>query len=516
MMEYVNPRLIAPWLEALEVNARSALIPYFLNQRWFRSKEKVIKEIHVDDFLAIIDGNVLYFLIFFRVSYQDAVSEYYFVPLIGTSAEQPRDAAILRFEKEGKVYSFFNAFQDLTFEKWLFERIEKGETLSTQHGEFRFNRHQPEADIRLLQLSEIRNMKVEQSNTSIAVREKYLLKIYRKWEEGINPEVEMLDFLQKQGYKNVPGLVADVVYEKKGLFPSSLAVMVDLIKSQVDGWGYTLSELKSFFQETEKAKHPEIHLKELLSHLHRLGVLTGKMHRALSDKKDDLAFSPELVRMEDVHKWQEAYKLLFEAVLQIVRKKSRTEKGPLREHYDWFLSQAARIQQGASGMEVFAGKGIYKIRYHGDFHLGQVLRGPHDWILFDFEGEPLRTLSERKSKSCALKDVAGMLRSFSYAVSVSISEIDQTKAFTAKEDLKVQVEGLMRKSFLEGYFAATLKDTGERCLFLSEKIDENHELLSFFEMEKAIYEMNYELNNRPNWIFVPLSGIRRLAQKLDL
>jgi maltokinase len=317
-------------------------------------------------------------------------------------------------------------------------------------------------------------MGVEQSNSSIVFDDRLVLKVFRKLEPGVNPELEILRFLTHRGFPSIAPLHGWYDYEGQA-FASTLGVAQAFLPDAVGGWELALDEITSA---------PERFLERLGS----LGTVTAQLHTSLASDASDPAFSPE-------EPSQEALSLLTATVDEdieriFLRLPDDERLAPIAGRgQDVRERLAARAQIGVTGRV---------IRTHGDYHLGQTLYTPRGWVIIDFEGEPARPLPERRQKRSPLRDVAGMLRSFAYVSSAVEIQRGQTAP--------AEFEERARQTFLECYFASvdpTLMPAGESAIA---------NLLSIYELEKAIYELRYELNNRPDWTPIPVAGIARLLE----
>jgi maltokinase len=355
----------------------------------------------------------------------------------------------------------------------LLRRIRGGDQIETSEGCFSFHCSDPRVDI--ADDAPVRLMGVEQSNSSIVFDERFVLKAFRKLEPGVNPELEMLRFLTSHGFANVPPLLGWYEYEGHAL-SSTLGVVQQFLPDAVEGWELALEEIPTA---------PDRFLERLGS----LGRVTAEMHNVLASDASDPAFSAE----EPSH---EALSLLTATVDEDIeriffRLPDDERVSPIAGRgQDVRERLAARAQIGVGGRV---------IRTHGDYHLGQTLRTPEHWVIIDFEGEPARPLPERRQKRSPLRDVAGMLRSFAYVSSA----VEIQRGGTAPAGFEREA----REQFLKEYFAAldpTLLPHGEAAI---------SNLLSIYELEKAIYELQYELNNRPDWVAIPVAGIVRLLEE---
>jgi trehalose synthase-fused probable maltokinase len=327
------------------------------------------------------------------------------------------------------------------------------------------------------ELTSSRLIAAEQSNTSIVFDEEVILKVFRRLEPGVNPELELLRFLTQRGFANIAQLGGWYAYVGKPL-DTTLGVLQQYVRGAVDGWDLALDELES---------EPE----RFLTRLRGLGRVTGTMHAVLGADSSDPNFAPEDPSTESLA-------LLTATVDEEISRifvelpEGLAALDPIRGRGEEVREQLALLSHAGS-----VGK---LIRTHGDLHLGQTLWAPDrdDWALIDFEGEPARSLAERRRKRSPLRDVAGMLRSFAYAVSA----VEILRGSAAPEGW----EGRAREEFLKGYnetVDASLMPAGDAAF---------QRLLTVFELEKAVYELRYELNNRPEWIHIPVAGILRMLE----
>ncbi|MGI8803451.1 MAG: maltokinase N-terminal cap-like domain-containing protein [Solirubrobacteraceae bacterium] len=321
-----------------------------------------------------------------------------------------------------------------------------------------------------------RKMGVEQSNTSIVFDERLVLKVFRKVEPGINPELEMLRFLAGHGFEHIAKLEGWFEYSGE-LMDATLGVMQQFIPGAVDGWHLAQDALL----ETDG---------DFFARLEELGAVTGRMHAALASDSENPDFAPEEPSDENVSLLSATIDEQIERVfLELPDHPALAPivgRGPdLRDR----LQLLSHI-----------GIGGRLIRGHGDYHLGQTVLGPDGWVVLDFEGEPGRPLRERRRKHSPLRDVAGMLRSISNAALAGELLFDLPAA-------SPDWEARARERFLRGYLAEVdqnLLPAGRQAI---------EKLLSIFELDKLLYELRYELNNRPDWLAVPVTAIARLLDE---
>jgi maltokinase len=323
------------------------------------------------------------------------------------------------------------------------------------------------------ELSGARRIEGEQSNTSVVFDEELILKVFRRLEAGLNPELELLRFLTERSFPHIPPLAGWYAYLGRPL-ESTLGILQTFVPGAIDGWELVLHELE---------RSPD----GFLGRLRRLGEVTGELHTALGSEHADAAFCPEEPSAESLG--------LLTATID---DEIETVFGELPTDAEVLEPIAGRGEEVRERLRDLGQLGTIGkvIRHHGDYHLGQVLFASGDWLIIDFEGEPARPLPERRRKRSPLRDVAGMLRSFAYAASAG--------TILRGVDVPEGWEQRARAEFLDGYRATV----DQSLLPVSDEATAR--LLTIFELEKAVYELRYELDNRPDWVSIPVAGIVRL------
>jgi len=325
------------------------------------------------------------------------------------------------------------------------------------------------------ELTDARLISTEQTNTSIVFDEELILKVFRRLEPGVNPELEMLRFLTERGFPNVPQLGGWYAYVGAPM-DATLGVLQQYVREALDGWELALDEL---------GEAPD----RFLARLRRLGAVTGTMHTLLGSDATDPTFAPE-------EPSQEALAILTATVDEEIQRifLELPDDAPALEP---IRGRAEEVRERLGQLSHVAGFGKV-IRTHGDYHLGQTLLADDDWVILDFEGEPARSLPERRRKRAPLRDVAGMLRSFAYAVAAA----EQLRGARVPGDWELRARDEFRAGYDETIDPALLP-AGQAAV---------DRLLTIFELEKAVYELRYELNNRPDWIGIPVAAIARLLE----
>jgi len=325
------------------------------------------------------------------------------------------------------------------------------------------------------ELREARSVGAEQTNTSIVFDEELILKVFRRLEAGINPELELLRFLTERDFENIAQLAGWYAYSGRPM-DATLGILQQFISDGLDGFALALD---SMADDSEA----------FLGSLHRLGEATAQMHTLLGSDLSDPTFAPESPSSESLGLLTATIDDEIESLWFELPEDSE-DVAPIRGRGEEVRDRLRLwTQVGGTGKV---------IRHHGDFHLGQTLWASDHWVIIDFEGEPARSLPERRRKRSPLRDVAGMLRSFSYAASAAqlLRGIEPPPGWEAKA----------RAEFLAGY-----RSTIDPSLVPSGAALDK--LLAVFELEKAVYELRYELNHRPDWLRIPVEGIRRMLDE---
>jgi trehalose synthase-fused probable maltokinase len=368
----------------------------------------------------------------------------------------------------------------------------------------------------MLVADSVRLLGAEQSNTSIRIGRSHVFKLFRRLGDGENPEVEITRFLTgRTSFRAVPGLRGSLAYEPATGPASTLGVLQDWVENDGDGWSYTVAALREILRGGASTD-------ALYSDMRRLGEITGEFHAALASYPAALAFAPEPATSRDLKGWKSSLATRAECLCRLLAERLTGLPSDVRPLAESLLGRRGRFEELALAPDLDARRGFAKIRVHGDFHLGQTLKVATGFVLFDFEGEPARPLAERRAKHCALKDVAGMLRSFDYAVATargaeldgqdSLAGLCKQASALADQPVRTDPPGhvpLLREAFLEGY-----RGRARGAVFLPSDQGTLAAWLDFFELDKALYEVEYEVNNRPDWVAIPLEGMRRIMERL--
>jgi trehalose synthase-fused probable maltokinase len=454
---------------------RSDLARFLIRQRWFAAKTRGIAAVDVLDW-AILDPDGPLVLLLIAVD-----GDPYYVP-VTVSLEAAPEATLARAGAEAVV----DAHLDPRFGRRVLAAIAAGRSADGRHGRFAFRptpgwAFPPDPDALAA-----RRLTGEQSNTSLVVGD-LVLKSLRRPQPGLNPDLEITRFLTtRTAFRHVPRLAGWVEYAGVGE-PATLAVLQELVPNAGDGWTHVVSRLAGRGAAIERRPDP------LLDDVRHLGAITGGLHVALASDDRDADFRPEPIGRDDVLRWAGA--ITRELAAPDFRRRLVGNPGQV----------ADGVARTLATLEELAGATV-KIRVHGDYHLGQVLKTPDGFAIIDFEGEPARPLAERRQKQSALRDVAGMLRSLDYAahaVAFGRPEAERAAALAALTAWEAQA----REAFLGGYLRSVAESPAPLAPATAEAL---RSACGPFELQKAAYELRYELDNRPDWVAIPLAGISRI------
>jgi maltose alpha-D-glucosyltransferase/alpha-amylase len=360
----------------------------------------------------------------------------------------------------------------------------------------------------------IRAVETEQSNSTALVDNDYVAKIYRKLVPGINPEIEVGRFLTEvAGFANTPALLGSVELVE-GDTTSAIAVVHAFVQNQGDAWTVTTAYLDRFVEEQRllaASEHPgEIDEQvPYLRYMSQTGRRVAEMHLALASSEELADFKPEPIRPEDVKLWVQETITRAERVCEALQQRASAIRDSDRVLVDQFLADRASLSQRIGAM-LPPDIGGLNIRHHGDFHLGQMLIAKDDIFIIDFEGEPRRTLAERRRKAPAARDVAGLIRSIDYSATAALE-----RALNVAPDEQGKLGAALTewRDRSAAAFLAAYRETMTNPLLWPAEPQASEQMLNFFLLEKAIYEIEYELAHRPDWLRVPLTGALRILSQ---
>src|SRR5437899_8100513 len=357
----------------------------------------------------------------------------------------------------------------------------------------------------------IRAVETEQSNSTALVDNDYVVKVYRKLESGINPEIEIGRFLTEvAGFANTPALLGSVELAE-GDKTSAIAIVDAFVQNQGDAWTVTSAYLDRFVDEQRllgASEHPAESEEQVpyLRYMSQIGRRVGEMHLALASSDEFADFTPESTSPADVQRWIEDVVARAERVFDALRQRRDTVREADRQLVDQAVAQGARLRDRLSALLPRDIDGL-NIRHHGDFHLGQILIVKDDIFIIDFEGEPRRALKERRRKAPAARDVAGLIRSIDYSATAALE-----RALKVAPDEHGKIAAALaewRGRSTAAFLAAYRESMADQRLWPADP-RAAEQLLDFFLLEKAFYEIEYELAYRPEWLRVPLMGLLRI------
>lgn len=465
----------------------SELLESLPTARWFGGKGLPLKDIEIIDHGVVEDGPPALVFSLVRVTFADDTPDHiYQLPLL---VEDGRARDALGEPDRLKV---------------LGDLMAHGTSIKGQEGVFQFGG--PGLD----PLSppggqSVRVIGTEQSNSSIVFDDTVILKLFRKVEKGVNPDLELVWYLTNEGFPNIPLHAGDVIYEAE---TDTEEIHIDLglaqqfIGEAVEGWSKVLKHVHAFYDEVDErdAREDMRFLTEeraggMLTSLEELGEVTAQLHVTLARAEVDANLTPDNADSFDLDSWTAR-------ALTLLRKLAGAQIPELK-------SLTAPITDRINSLSEVEEPGM-KIRVHGDYHLGQVISTTRGWMILDFEGEPARSLEDRREKQSALRDVAGMLRSFNYAAMAALFERAEpdTEEWKRLEPWAEMWESLARERFLHGYLTRSLEGR-----FLPPDRETLMTMLDVFEIDKALYELMYEQLHRPDWARIPVRGLAQVIER---
>jgi maltose alpha-D-glucosyltransferase / alpha-amylase len=516
------PERVAAWRANLATRLRTQLenrvIPHFVaTQRWYAGKGAPIISARLTDYGAR-ESSLEYWLATIFTIESTTETHHYFIPLAIAieDGEESRwkklqSAAIARIRQQATVGVLADACVDENFCRVVVDVIGSSLQLPTQAGLIRSFPTSLFAELRgdPTTVLTVTPGSAQSSNTTVRVGDQFFLKIYRKLQPGVNPELEIGRYLTEVArFPNIVPVAGASEYESQDGTVMTLALLQAFVMNQGDGWDYTVNYLVRFLADRcTGAPFPHDAHGLYLALMRTLAIRTAELHSALSRPTTDPAFAPEPITAADIEEWRTHTLAEAEKSLAMVADAASRLPPEVMADAESLLKRRAlllrRIEASAAGVP----QGI-KCRRHGDYHLGQVLVRRNDFILVDFEGEPGRTLAERRRKHSPLTDVAGMLRSFAYAHRAALQRNAPTAADQVGrlEPLLEKWEQETRQTFITAY------DEVARASGLYDSLEAMLPLLQLFEIEKALYEVRYELGNRPDWASIPLRSLIAFAE----
>lgn len=497
--------------DMVEGSARHSLetviLPSYLSmRRWFAGKDQTIKQVSLKR-VEWLSDNEHGLLLTELVLKLDGGTERYNLPLAiswdgETNSPLPAQLALARIRQGRRMGYLTDAFAVDSFPILTIQAFQAGLTIQVPGGKICCT---PETSFSSLEISSspvIQRLSAEQSNSSLIVDQKIVLKLIRRATSGINPEVEMLRHLTKCGYENTPALLGEIMMMPDGDDAYSLLVAQAFLGNQGDAWQYTIGYLNRFVDsmgvDGRTYEDENDGLNAYANFTRSIGTRLAQLHKLLAQPSDDQAFAPEVVTAKQAASWGAAAAAQLHAAIAIIEQKTNSENEDISQSSKYLCGRKVELTKLLLRLAK-KGEGSQATRIHGDFHLGQVLVTAGDAWIIDYEGEPAKSVAQRRAKASPIRDVAGLLRSFDYATA-SIFQGSVTATSNHTNAPLTRFYNVMQQQFIEAY------NTSNPGIL--------NELLDLFLIEKASYEVCYEAANRPNWIGVPICGLAKIVARV--
>jgi maltose alpha-D-glucosyltransferase/alpha-amylase len=546
-----NIAVIEDWKEIYKREKKpaleTALSGYVRQRRWFGGKARYIRSSQIQDIIAIPYNSSIAHLILLRIEYTEGEPETYLLPITFASGEQAGQimdklpqAAIAHLDLRGKSTSgegiIYDAMVEPDFRNALLNAMarrqrfkgEKGEAVANCTKSVFYRLRGPVSESLESSL-----LKAEQTNTSAVYGDRFKLKLFRRLEEGVSPELEIGRFLtDRESFTNAPPVAGVIEYETRRAEPITLAILHGYVHNEGDAWQYTLDSLGHYYEnalanpgvevpmpvgtsllDISDENVPDVIAESIGPYLisaQFLGQRTAELHLTLASAIDEPNFVPEPFSVTYQRSLSHGMRGFAIQVLQLLRQRLRHLPDEVRGDAQKVLNLEDAITGHFKDIPRHRISGM-RNRCHGDYHLGQVLYTGNDFFIIDFEGEPARHLGERRIKRSPLRDVAGMIRSFHYAAFTALH--GQSSTVLRPEDVPVLEKWAeawylwVSATFLKSYLDIML-DTP----ILPQSREGMKFILDAYLLDKALYEVNYELNNRPDWVGLPLHGILQMLE----
>ncbi len=498
--------LSAAMLGSLESNALRA---YLGGRRWFGAKGRAMRSVEVEAAIPVTWDSApreRYAIALLRLELQDGTVLRYQLPVATVQVTDPlAEQALALVDSDGsQTHAVIDATLIPAFRRGLGSAFRTGAEFTAAGRTWRI---EPVGDAGVELPDESRVVGTEQSNTSMIYGAHAICKLFRRLEPGENPDVEISRFLStRTGFRNTPHLIG--VMHLEGAEGRSVAGMLSRFQPESqDAWAYAVARVNAYLGAEEEGQG----VNAFASDARELGAVTRALHEALSSDENDPEFAPAFATDEDVERWTESALALLADGMTMLASRVDTLESQSQAHARALVKRRAELEnhmRGLSDRVIDSGDPGMRIRYHGDYHLGQVLRTREGrWMIIDFEGEPARPLEERRARHSPLRDVAGMMRSFAYAAATGAMNTGGVGRDPKVEIRAARWEREVREYFMSGYLAGA---GAAADALLPATADGTAALLELLEAEKLFYELGYELDNRPAWTWIPLRGIAKL------
>ena len=482
---------------------------FIQQQRWYGEKSRAAASWTVAEVAPVRAGADWFALTIIAPDVKETAGRtWYFLPLAivpPTSASSPVLASLQTAAGPRHVVDALTA---APFARWWLDQATAGAGMAGEQGTFLWQSLPGLAErLPAAQAGPISTGTAEQSNSSVRFDDAIFLKVFRRLRAGINPDEEVGRFLAtRTPFRRLPIPLATAAYSANGGSTYPLTLAQTFVASVGDGWKYTLASLHRAVDETCLVPASGLYEPQQLVPAYNeaarlLGERTGELHLALSVDAGDLAFTPEPITASDAEGWEESVVTRLRATAADLNARASDLSSSLRRRVAKFSQRVPELERRAAGFRVQV-SGL-KTRVHGDYHLGQTMRTPDDdWVILDFEGEPARSIAERRAKTSPLKDVAGMLRSFGYARGAALRAAGERGRSPEVERFLWRWESATRIAFLAGYRSVARQRSG-----LVPEGASFDAATAAWELDKALYEIGYELGNRPDWLDLPLDAL---------
>jgi maltose alpha-D-glucosyltransferase/alpha-amylase len=503
--------------ELIRTQLEEEILPAYLPvQRWFGLKQNRIEATRVAGVHEWCAHGECWLLSFVDVDLDDGTTERWFLPLsLAWGEDEERwhrllPVAIAKVRHRANVGILYDAFADARFAHALIDAMRAERSLQIGDDTLHFTRTRRFDEIAGHDAAEttLRRPAVEGSNSAAIIGDRLFLKGFRRLRPGVHPEVEIGRFLTDVAAFDRAVPVAGALELRSAAGPATtLAVLQGFVQNQGDAWSYTVDHVVRVleaFRMSRDGGAPESTVESYSDLARLLGTRTAGMHRALARTTGDRAFDPEPAGDEHLAEWRDTLERDAQETLRLLEAGANTLGGEASGLAARVLSQWQEMLAAARALLPARIEGA-RTRYHGDYHLGQVLLADGDVVIVDFEGEPGRTLLERRAKHSPLRDVAGMLRSFDYAAHVAL---DRMNAPHDRERIAARAQEWLRHAeaaYLDAYLGEMADEPTAPAASAA------RDLIRFFSFEKALYEVRYELGNRPDWVRIPMHGLLRLT-----
>jgi len=510
----------------------SVLPEYIADRRWFAGKSSTIKHVLFDFILPVVAGKKTYYLVVLEVIFEESFVHHYFLTLgFWTDTDNPpKPRSIIHpIQIQNREGWLVEAIYQTDFLTFLFTQLKSGRSLKMDNGTLVFDRGS------LLKKDKSESvtahlLDVDQSNTSVIFNDKYFLKLFRRLFRDPNPDVEMVHFLtEKNNFKHTPKYAGSISWSRPGTYDLSLGLMQEKLENEGNAWAWMLKRVHRFFEKLHERNENVGHIQDIplfspmkiskisnklvdlvnydtLKSISLLARRTAEMHIMLSSDTTNTHFNPVYFNSDFAVWLKNRLIYQFDQRYNLLERNIDLLSGRAKAYAEAFMQSKTLIINEILGFDEnrLAGR---RIRIHGDYHLGQILVRDNDFYILDFEGEPESTIRDRKVKQTPLKDVAGLFRSFHYAVYATI--FDHSAGWTMSEEALFEAGEKYWRCLVSVFMHTYLKLAFNNQLSIGYKPEIDY-LLKYNLLEKAIYELGYELQGRPEMAVIPLQGIMQL------